>query len=432
MTSRRHFLKQSVLTGSAGTIGTGTLLAACSDPLQQEITQTAETEIDNKLAAAYNRPVLKQELFPDRVEIESMELLLISGEYVVRVRSTNGAEGSAISNWGMNNFYPIFLKHVAPFFTGKDARKLDQLITDCFLGGSHYKMQSMAIWTPVAAAEMAVLDLLGQVIQQPLHSYLGDLLRPEVAIYWANNYRGESAEESVRQIAELYEKENPPAVKAKIAGRMGAPEEPTGRTERMIPLLRKRLGDKVTIYADANGGYNATEAIRIGHILEDNQIAFFEEPCPFYDLWATQQVAEALKIPVAAGEQESSARRFQWMLGHGGVGVAQPDLFYYGGIIRSIRVARMAEAMGKPCTPHVSGGGINMLYIAHFAAITPNAGEHQEYKSPSDKIPFELIGGHIKAKNGLLKVPNGPGMGFRLDPDWVKGGKVITRDMLLL
>lgn len=386
---------------------------------------------DAALTAAFTRPVLKKALLPEPVIIESLDLLLIDGEFLVRARSTDGAEGYAVSNWGMRSFYPIFVNHVAPFFQGKDVRDLDSLIDACFLEDSHYKMQSMAIWTPVASAEFAILDLLGQVAGRPVYELMGTLHRPTVEIYWANNYRGQSAEESVRQIVEKYEQERPPAVKVKIAGRMGAPEAPAGRSEKMIPLLREKLGGEVVIYADANGGYEVEEAVRIGKILEASQVAFFEEPCPFYDLWATKAVADRLDIPIAAGEQESSARRFQWMIANGGAQVVQPDLFYYGGLTRSIRVARMAEAAGLPCTPHVSGGGMNMLYIAYFAAMVPNAGPHQEYKSPNGNIPYELIDGNITAASGRLQVPTGPGFGFRLDPDWVAAGRTITKKDLL-
>lgn len=292
-------------------------------------------------------------------------------------------------------------------------------------------MQSMAIWTPIACAEFAILDLLGKVNGKPCYELLGGKANDQVQIYWANNFRGTSAEESVRQLVERYQQELPPAIKIKIAGRMGQPEEPIGRSEKMIPMIREALGDQVTIYADANGGYDAKEAIRIGKILEENKFAFFEEPCPFYDLWETKKVADELTIPIAVGEQESSQRRFQWMVENQGAQVLQPDLYYYGGIIRSIRVARMAEVAGMEATPHVSGGGMNMLYIANFATVVPNAGFHHEYKAPDPDIQYEMKGGFIVANKGEIKVPDNAGFGFTLDPDWIKGGRLISKSDLL-
>ena len=144
-------------------------------------------------------------------------------------------------------------------------------------------------------------------------------------------------------------------------------------------------------------------------------------------LWETKEVADALDIPVAAGEQESSMRRFRWMVANDGAQVLQPDLFYYGGLIRSIKVARLADAAGYPCTAHVSGGDMGMLYITHFAAMVPNAGPHQEYKNPSADIPYEIPGGgRIRAEAGRLVVPTGPGLGVRFDPDWIVSGRLVT------
>jgi len=434
MKSRRIFLKNALLSGGLTASGFSALwTSGCGEVVKgEQASQILSKDIDPELVkAAFAKPVLKKELFPDPVMIDSIDLIKIGGEFVVRARDPNGAEGYAVTNWGIAQFYPIFVSHVAPFFVGKDARNLDQIIDDCFIADSHYKMQSMAILTPIASAELAVLDLLGQVIQQPLYNMLGELVRPEVEIYWANNFRGQSAEDSVRQILERYERERPPAVKFKIAGRMGTPEVPVGRTEKMIPLLREKLGDDVVIYADANGGYNVEEAIRIGKILEEHNIGFFEEPCPFYNLWETKEVADNLSIPIAAGEQESSSRRFRWMIEQGAAQIVQPDLFYYGGMIRSIRVARMAEAAGLMCTPHVSGGGVNMLYITHFASMLPNAGPHQEYKTPNKDIQYEILGGHIQNKAGKLKAPTGSGLGCKLDPEWINTGKVITRNDLI-
>ena len=88
--------------------------------------------------------------------------------------------------------------------------------------------------------------------------------------------------------------------------------------------------------------------------------------------WLPKKVTEALKIPIALGEQESSEDRFRWIIANRGLDVIQPDLHYYGGFIRSMRVARMAHAAGLLCTPHMSGSGLGYLDAAIFAACIPN------------------------------------------------------------
>ena len=86
------------------------------------------------------------------------------------------------------------------------------------------------------------------------------------------------------------------------------------------------------------------------------------------------------------------------MIKNSGVRIFQPDLFYYGGLIRSLRVAKMAEDKGLNCTPHISGGGLGFLYMGIFASCCSNPGPYQEYKGLTNEFPWESTGNKIKIK----------------------------------
>ena len=120
-------------------------------------------------------------------------------------------------------------------------------------------------------------------------------------------------------------------------------------------------------------------------------------------------------------------RRFRWMVENDGVQVFQPDLLYFGGLIRSIKVARMAEAAGKLCTPHMSGAGLGSLYVLHYASVVPNPGPFQEYKGTNKEIPFESTSVSLEARDGQVPVPTGPGLGVRLDPDWIAQSQILKQ-----
>jgi L-alanine-DL-glutamate epimerase-like enolase superfamily enzyme len=195
-----------------------------------------------------------------------------------------------------------------------------------------------------------------------------------------------------------------------------------GRSEALIPMVREAFGDDMTLYADANSSYDAANAIRIGRMMEEHDYAFFEEPCRFDDLWETKRVADALDIPIAGGEQEFSLRRFRWTIANSGLDVVQPDLHYFGGYIRSTRVALMAHAAGLPCTPHMSGWGLGYLNALHFMSYIPNAGAHMEFKGYGN-IPFDCASSSLKCENGIMRVPSGPGFGIDIDPDYVNSSK---------
>ena len=114
-----------------------------------------------------------------------------------------------------------------------------------------------------------------------------------------------------------------------------------GRTPNLIALSRKVLGDAIDIHADSNSSYDPPQAIEVGACSRILGLCILKSRVPFDHLEDTKVVADALDIPVSGGEQEFSDRRFRWMIANRGVDIVQPDLHYYGGLIRSTRVARM-------------------------------------------------------------------------------------------
>ncbi len=294
--SRRNFLKSGICAG----IGAPFLPTSSS----AKVSGAASADYA-ELDAALAQPVLKRGLFADPVIIESCDLLEYQGNYLCRVRSTDGAEGYCVGhNIRMPHLYPIQQQLVNPYFMGKDARELDQLIEGVFMYKNNYKYQGYTLWIPVATVEMAILDMLGRIAQKSMGELIGDIHNTEIAIYQANNNRGKSAEESLESIKALQAETNAKAVKFKIGGRRSNPEVPVGRTEKLIPMMRPAFGDDITIYADCNGSYDATEAIRIGKLLEANRIDLFEQPVPtdWYEDW--KATADALTIPIASGEEK--------------------------------------------------------------------------------------------------------------------------------
>mgnify|MGYP001812293287 CR=1 FL=1 len=372
--------------------------------------------------------ILQRDLLPGPVIIESIDLFERGGDWFVRARSTDGAEGWAVGHPGKTQLcHPVIIRVVAPFMIGKDARDLDHLVDDVFLASSNYKMQGQLFWVAVAAVEFAMLDLLGRVANTSAADLLGGTRRKQIGLYIANNHRHLGPDASLEKIVQSVDSIGAKAVKFKIGGRMRVEDQVPGRTEKLIPMVAEALGDKCTIYADANSSYVSVEtAVRIGRLLEANGIAFYEEPCPFDYLEETRRVADALSIPIAWGEQESSQWRFKWMIENGGVQIPQPDLFYYGGLIRSLRVANMAASRNLDCTPHISGGGLGFLYMGIYAACCPNPGPHQEYKGLHKRFPWASTGKPIDVVNGSMIAPTGPGIGVVIDPEFLANARRVS------
>lgn len=387
----------------------------------------AAPALGQKLAAAMEAPVLRAEVVREAVKIASVELLRNGGSYLVRVRSTSGATGYADAHSSvMSAAYPILLKKVAPFFVGKDARDLEALLRGVYLASSNYKWQGLPFWVSVAVVEIAILDLLGKVAGLPLGALIGQVRRRKIPVYRASGNRGNSPEAEIDYLQRIVSETGAGAIKFRLGARMRYDEASTRRDRALIPLTRKTFGDRFAIYADANGSYDVPQAIRLGKLLEEHRFGFFEEPVPFDYYDETRQIAAALRIPIALGEEEASLRGMRRIIEQGIARVIQPDLLYFGGLIRSVKVARMAEVAGLDCTAHMSGGGLGFLYVAHFASVIANPGAHQEYKGEDDLLPVSSATSSLKSEGGMLTVPTGPGLGVEIDPAFLAKATAVT------
>ncbi|MCX6905636.1 MAG: mandelate racemase/muconate lactonizing enzyme family protein [Verrucomicrobia bacterium] len=406
-TTRRSFLKTSV-GASLAAAGTGRLIAAARPDL---------AALDHILA----EPVLQRDLLKAPVKIEKLELLRNGSKFLFRVRSTDGAESITVpNNSRLLDVYPMFVKRVMPFFLGKDARDLESLLWEIYRHDSNYKFQGLAFWVCVATVEMGLLDLMGQITGKAIGDLLGGVRRRDITVYRASGNRGNTPEEEVDYLKRLVAETGAKAIKFRLGGRMSRNADSLeGRSEVLIPLVRKTFGDAMTLYADSNSSYDVPNAIRIGRLMEKHNYAMFEEPCEFDDLWATKQVSDALAIPIGLGEQEFSMRRFQWTIENRAADIIQPDLHYFGGYIRCTRVARMAAAAGMPCTLHLSESGFAYLNVLHFASYVADPGPFQEFKGETG-IPFTCDTSPLTCKNGTVRCPSGPGFGIKIDPDYTK------------
>jgi L-alanine-DL-glutamate epimerase-like enolase superfamily enzyme len=176
--TRRSFL--------AGTMSAGVLASPSLGRAAVDDRRAIEQKLDEAAAA----PVLRIDGIDKPVKIASIELLRNARNFLVRVRTTDGAEGIGVPNaMHMVHTYPVFLNRVAPFFIGKDARELEPLLWELYRHNDNYKYQGLALWVCVAAAEFAILDLLGKLTNRSIGDLLGGVHRREIAVYRASAVR---------------------------------------------------------------------------------------------------------------------------------------------------------------------------------------------------------------------------------------------------
>src|SRR3974390_1782066 len=304
-TNRRSFVKTHILGSLAAAAVPVSTLSADGPSSGLRAASPRYARLDEIL----RQPVLKRALFPSPIIIESLELLRYGDDFLCRVRSRDGGEGISVGHSGLKALFPIFLYNLQPFFIGKDARDLDLLLEKVFIYGFNFRYNGISIGTPLATIEFAILDMLGRIAGKPIGELIGDIHHSNVTVYQATEYREKSVEQSLELIKRDVAEYNCQALKIKIGGLMFMTTDihavgPKGRTETIIPLIRKTFGDDMALYADANGFYSVEEAIRVGKLLADHRYGFFEEPVMFDWHEETRRVAESLPIPIALGEQE--------------------------------------------------------------------------------------------------------------------------------
>src|SRR5262249_32145066 len=290
----------------------------------------------------------------------------------------------------------------------------------------HYKMAGQGFWLPVASAEQSLFDMFGKTVNKPVGELLGGVRRREIPVYLSGSIRETTAEQEVEVYRKGIEATGAKGVKFKIGGRMSRNADPyPGRTEKMMALARKTLGDKITIYADANGSYDVRKGIEVGRMLQDLKCGFYEEPCPWEETTWLKAVTDAVDIPVAFGEQNSSLPGWQWMIENHCMDIVQPDLNYNGGFIRAARVARMARKAGMKIVNHNTQTGPTAVNILQFASAIPNMGEMMEFPYRNKDENESWQSPHFVIRNGVVKVPTGPGLGLEIDPKFLATARPV-------
>jgi L-alanine-DL-glutamate epimerase-like enolase superfamily enzyme len=168
---------------------------------------------------------------------------------------------------------------------------------------------------------------------------------------------------------------------------------------------------------DANQGWTAEEAERLGRTYAAYDLAWIEEPIPADRPQAEwQTIASAIPVPLAAGENMNSAAAFKTAIDSGALRFVQPDAAKWGGVSGCLQVARDAMDAGLVYCPHYLGGGIGLLASAHLLAAAGGSGMLELDTNPN---PWRdrLAKAALVIENGFVRLPDTPGLGIALTLD---------------
>jgi L-alanine-DL-glutamate epimerase-like enolase superfamily enzyme len=283
-----------------------------------------------------------------------------------------------------------------------------------------YKFPGTYVCRALAGVDTAIWDLLGKMAGKSVCDLLGGTPRP-FPIYGSSMRRDTQPEALAAQLMQLRDSYGYRGFKVKIGKRMGYDvDEWPGRTEAVIRSTRLALGDDITLLADGNSGFMPKRAIEIGRLMEEHHFGHFEEPCPYWELAWSAEVAAALDIPVAGGEQDYDLKQWERIISTRAVDICQPDICYLGGLSRTLQVAKMAEAASLQCVPHSSNHSLVMVFTLHLMGAIPNAGPHAEFSIEPQTTSGGFYSPQLEAIDGKVQIPDGPGWGVTINAGWLE------------
>jgi len=341
---------------------------------------------------------------------------------VIRIRTDDGSVGyGQISPHDADISSMMLHRKVAKHFLGKDPAHIDDLNDECIL--ANRKFPCTFIYRALSGVDTAIWDLYGKIKNKPVVELLGGRVRP-IPAYGSSMSRDITPEDEAARMTALRDSKGFNAFKMKIGKAAGRDQDQwPGRTEKLVPTVRKALGDQIELLADANSCYTPPRAIEIGRMLEDNQFFLFEEPCPYWELEWTAEVANQLKMPVGGGEQDNEMAQWRRMISMNAVDIAQFDIGYLGGFTRALRVARLAHQAGKLCVPHNSGISLVSVFTLHLLAAIPNS-KFMEFtiEAPTEtaRESKAMYAPQLQVTDGSVKMPEGPGWGITINRDWLE------------
>jgi D-galactarolactone cycloisomerase len=304
----------------------------------------------------------------------------------------------------------------APRLIGRDPMDSTVIWEELYAAMRDYGRTGLPV-AALSAVDIALWDLKGQSLGQPIAKLLGGVFRPQLRAYATGLYRHDVADNAAALVDEArgYVAEGFRAMKLKVG--FGVEED-----ARNASAVRDAIGPAVKLAVDANHAYDAMTAIRLGRLIERSDIAWFEEPVTPEDLEGYRQVKAALTIPVSGGEAEYTRFGFRELVARRCVDILQPDICACGGFTEALRIAALANAWGVTVYPHVWGSAVGFhASLQWAAALPPNPaalvpGELWfEFDRTPNPFRERLAAEPLKRAGDMIEVPQRPGLGLEVD-----------------
>jgi galactonate dehydratase len=345
----------------------------------------------------------------------------------VRIHTDEGLIGLGESYPNAEAEASIVHSRLAAVLLGKDPSAIDRLWADMFLAVS-YSGWAGAEMRAISAVDIALWDLAGKALNQPIYKLLGGASRPSMRIYNTCYDRVDFTSQPCQLAGELLAS-NVRAMKiwpfdpiAKETGGNYISAEQLRRAIEPLRLIREEFGDSMEVAIEFHGFWNLPSAKKIAAALEPYKPMWLEEMLPQDNLAAYAELARSTSIPLCLTERLMTRWGFRELLENRAASIIMPDIAWCGGISEGKKIATMAETYYLPIAPHNCGGPILHFATAHVSANVTNffimESVRRHYNEEYDGLVTRKL---LPDASGAMPLPPGPGLGVELSPD------VLTR-----
>ncbi|MBD0413126.1 mandelate racemase/muconate lactonizing enzyme family protein [Oryzicola mucosus] len=355
-----------------------------------------------------------------------------------------------VSGWGeittttfvANRALCVMTRQISKIIEGDDPAHIERIWHKIFRNFTYMGSRGAAVEC-VSAIDIALWDIRGKVLGQPIYELLGGPVRNDILLYTHPDQRKFTSNAAVAQEIRDIVASGHTALKFDPFPQQGpkgadgsAREQSEGyldgsmnrKDEReaaeLTALIRETAGPDVEILIDAHGRFDVPTAIRLCRTLEEaGDIDWFEEPVPPESFNALKQVRDKVNAAISWGERGHTKWDFVPILEGKLADYIMPDVTWTGGITELKKISAMCEAYYVPVSPHDAAGPINVVAGAQVMMTVPNFYRLETSEWNLSKYDH-LIDKPLDNSNGSLKLNKAPGLGIEMNRDYLEANAI--------
>jgi L-alanine-DL-glutamate epimerase-like enolase superfamily enzyme len=352
----------------------------------------------------------------------TMQTFAFHGWLVVEVFTDEGVVGIGNAALAPQVTKQVIDLHLKPLLIGKDPWDIEFLWQLMYRKTMAFGRRGIGM-VAISAVDIALWDILGKSVKQPVYRLLGGRTKPRIPVYASRLYSvelGELAAEANRYKAEGYK-----AMKLRFG--WGPTDGAAGmqRNLNLVRTVRDTVGDGIDVMADAYMGWTLDYAKRMLPLIEPFNLRWLEEPVIPDDVYGYAELKSYGRVPIAGGEHEFTAYGFRDLLEARALDYIQFDTNRVGGLTQARKIAAMAEAYSVPVIPHA--GQMHNYHVVMASLNSPMA----EYFPVVDvevgnELFWYIFNGEPKANDGFIDLDESvPGLGLTINEAALEKFEVI-------